>query len=124
MRPANFIFASISLLAITLTGTAARAGGDVVHGEILYQGCQDCHSIAENDIGPRHKNVYGRKAGSLPDYNYSPALKQSNFTWNDQTLDKWLADPQGFVPGSKMFYHLENPKDRADVIQFLKERAL
>lgn len=102
---------------------AARAAADVAHGEALYQGCQDCHSIETNEVGPRHKGVVGRKAGSLPDYNYSAALKDSNIVWTEANLDQWLANPQKFVPGSKMFYHLANPQDRADVIEFLKERA-
>jgi cytochrome c len=67
--------------------------------------------------------VFSRKAGSLPDYGYSDALKHANFTWDEQTLDRWLANPQAFVPGAKMFYHLDRAQDRADVIAFLKERA-
>ena len=66
---------------------------------------------------------YGRKAGSLPDYPYSDALKSSNIVWNEETLDKWLTDPQTFVPGVKMFFHLDNAQDRADVIAYLRERA-
>ena len=106
-----------------LAGGGARAAGDAEHGETLYEGCQDCHSLDKNDVGPRHRGVFGRKAGSLPDYRYSPALKASNFVWNEVTLDKWLTNPQAFVPGAKMFYHLANPQDRADVIEFLKTRA-
>ena len=67
--------------------------------------------------------MFGRKAGSLPDYDYSEALKSANITWNEETLDKWLTDPQALVPGAKMFFHLDNPQDRADVIAYLKERA-
>ena len=45
-------------------------------------------------MGPRHRGVYGRKAGSLPDFAYSPALKSSNIVWDEETLDKWLTNPQ------------------------------
>jgi cytochrome c len=93
------------------------------HGEALYEACQDCHSLDKNDVGPRHRGVFGRKAASLPDYDYSDALKSANITWNEETLDKWLTDPQAVAPGAKMFFHLENPQDRADVIAYLKERA-
>lgn len=96
---------------------------DAVHGKALYEGCQDCHSLDKNDVGPRHRGVFGRKAGSLPDYAYSPTLKNSGLTWNEHTLDAWLADPQKLVPGAKMFYHLDEAKDRADVIEFLKTKA-
>lgn len=76
-----------------------------------------------NDVGPKHRGVFGRKAGSVPDYSYSAALKNSGITWTDNTLDQWLTNPQKFVPGSKMFYHLDSAQDRADVIEYLKQRA-
>jgi len=117
-----------TLLAVIATGmllvpTNADAAPSAAHGEELYQGCQDCHSLDANDVGPKHRGVFGRKAGSVPDYNYSPALKNSGITWNEDTLDKWLADPQKLIPGSKMFFHLDGARDRADMIEYLKERA-
>ncbi len=63
------------------------------------EACTDCHSLDKNDVGPRHRGVFGRKAGSLPDYSYSEALKSSNIVWNEETLDKWLTDPQALRPG-------------------------
>lgn len=110
------------LLLVALVSPASAAG-DVTRGEVLYQGCQDCHSIEKNDLGPLHKGVVGRKAGSVPGFAYSPALKDSGLTWTEDNLDRWLADPQRLVPGSRMFYHLGEAQDRADVIAFLKERA-
>jgi cytochrome c len=112
-------------ISAALTGTAWAGGpaGDASHGEALYEACQDCHSLDKNDVGPRHRGVFGRKAASLPDYDYSDALKSANIVWNEETLDKWLTDPQAVAPGAKMFFHLENPQDRADVIAYLKERA-
>lgn len=117
------IAAALAAGFLSLAATKANAAGDVAHGEALYQGCQDCHSIDKNDVGPRHRGVFGRKAGSLPDYDYSDGLKRANFVWDEAHLDKWLTDPQGFIPGAKMFYHLADPKDRADVIAFLRERV-
>lgn len=113
----------LALGAAFCTPCAAFAAGDATRGEALYEGCQDCHSLDKNEVGPRHRGVYGRKAGSLPDYSYSDALKNSKFVWDEKTLDQWLADPQKFLPGAKMFYHLDNEQDRADVIEFLKTRA-
>jgi cytochrome c len=115
--------AAAAVTAAISTCSTAFAAGDAARGEALYQGCQDCHSIDENGVGPRHRGVFGRAAGTQPGYSYSTALKQSGVVWNEDTLDKWLTNPQGFIPGVKMFYHLANPQDRADVIQFLKERA-
>ena len=114
---------AMASLAMGLAPTHARAAGDATHGEELYQGCQDCHSLDKNDVGPKHRGVFGRKAGSIADFDYSDAVKKSGVTWNEVTLDKWLTDPQAFIPGARMFYHLDSAKDRADVIAFLKERA-
>ena len=114
------------VLAVSLTTLApvgASGAGDPDHGEVLYQGCQDCHSLDKNDVGPRHRGVFGRKAGSIPDFDYSDAVRTSGITWDEANLDKWLTDPQAFLPGARMFYHLAEAKDRADVIAFLKERA-
>jgi cytochrome c len=113
----------IALIAALLAARPASAGGDAARGEQLYEACQDCHSLDKNDVGPRHRGVFGRKAGSLPDYNYSAALKSSNIVWDEETLDRWLTNPQTLVPGAKMYFHLANPQDRADIIAFLKERA-
>jgi cytochrome c len=111
------------LLAMLMLFPSAAAAADASHGEELYQGCQDCHSLDTNDVGPMHRGVFGRKAGSVADYSYSASLKSSGITWDEQSLDRWLTDPRGFVPGAKMFYHLDDAKDRADVIEYLKERA-
>lgn len=115
---------AFALLGALATGAPpALAAGDAAHGETLYEGCQDCHSLDKNEVGPKHRGVYGRKAGSLPDYAYSDALKASTIVWDDRTLDQWLTDPQKFVPGAKMFYHLAHEQDRADIIEFLRTRA-
>ena len=109
--------------AFAQPASAGPLRGDAVRGEQLYQACTDCHSLDQNDVGPRHRGVYGRKAGWLSDYSYSEALKSSNIVWNEETLDKWLTDPQAFVPGVKMFFHLDSAQDRADVIAYLREKA-
>jgi len=70
-----------------------------------------------------HKGVVGRKAGSVPDYDYSPDLKNSGIVWTEDNLDKWLAGPQAMVAETKMFFDVPDPQDRADIIAFLKERA-
>ena len=114
--------AAIAVMGLFASGRAFAAP-DASRGEEVYQSCQDCHSLDTNDLGPKHRGVFGRKAGSIPDYNYSPALKNSGLTWTEETLDKWLTDPQKLVPGAKMFFHLDGAKDRADVIDYLKERA-
>ncbi len=113
----------VALAAIAAGRAVAAPAGDPARGEQVYQACTDCHSLDQNDVGPRHRGVYGRKAGSLPDYDYSDGLKNANIVWGEETLDKWLTNPQAFVPGAKMVFHLDDAKDRADVIAYLKERA-
>jgi cytochrome c len=112
-------------ISAALTGTVWAGGpiGDADPGEASHEACQHCDSLDKNDVGPRHRGVFGRKAASLPDYDYSDALKSANIVWNEETLDKWLTDPQAVAPGAKTSFHLENPQDRADVIAYLKERA-
>jgi cytochrome c len=111
------------MVANMLGGGLANAAGDATRGEVLYQGCQDCHSIEKNDVGPMHKGVVGRTSGTVPGYSYSPALRSAKIVWTEENLDKWLTDPQAFIPGTKMFYEVKNPQDRADLIAFLRERA-
>lgn len=124
------VSALISSVSPTARADSARAAnrpapapplGDAARGKALYQGCNACHSIDDNDIGPKHRGVVGRRAGSLADYNYSPALKSSGLTWDAATLDRWLTNPSALVPGTKMFFKLDSPQDRADVIAYLQE---
>ncbi len=93
--------------------------GDPVHGEKLYAVCMGCHSIDDNDVGPRHRGVVGRPAGSVPGYAYSAALKASHIVWTPVNLDRWLQGPQKLVPGAKMFVTVAKPADRADLIAYL-----
>jgi cytochrome c len=79
--------------ALAKTAWAGGLTGDAGRGETLYEACTDCHSLDKNDVGPRHRGVFGRKAASLPDYDYSDALKAANLVWNEETLDRWLTDP-------------------------------
>jgi cytochrome c len=96
--------------------------GDPAHGKTLYQGCAACHSIDDNDIGPKHRGVVGRPAGSIADYAYSAALKKSGLIWDEDTLDRWLTNPSALVPGTKMFFKIDDVQSRADVIAYLKEQ--
>jgi cytochrome c len=119
-------FTAALLAATAIGGTSPAAAdtqlhGDAAHGKDLYQGCQACHSVDENDLGPRHRGVVGRRAGSIEDYSYSPALKGSGLTWNESTLDRWLTNPSALVPGTKMFFKVDDPQARADIIAYLKE---
>jgi cytochrome c len=95
------LVAAISTTTPTLASLSTPLQGDAAHGKALYQGCQACHSIDENDIGPRHRGVVGRRAAGVEDYTYSPALKNSGLIWDEPTLDRWLFNPSALVPGTK-----------------------
>jgi cytochrome c len=114
--------ASLALVA-ALSLQSAAAAADAAHGAQVYKTCALCHSFEKNAAGPKHAGVFGRTAGTVPDYRYSPALQKSGIVWNDATLDKWLADPQALVPGTKMFFNVDSAQDRADVIEYLKEKG-
>ena len=111
------------LLASVLAGGAgaAQPAGDPMRGEQVYHRCQGCHSIDRNRIGPMHKGLFGRKAGSVPDFDYSDAMKNSGIVWTEVTLDQFLQGPRKMVPGTKMtFVGIPKPQDRADLIAYLE----
>ena len=90
-------------------------------GQSLYVArCGACHSVEYNGIGPAHKGLLGRKAGSVAGYPYSSALKNSSFSWDERKLDQWLSNPELMVPGQKMGVSIVDPVERADIVAFLK----
>lgn len=95
--------------------------GDARRGAALYTTkCGACHSLDANRVGPAHRGVFGRKAGTVPKFAYSPALKKIGVVWNRANLDRWLANPIAMAPGTRMGFRLAAPQDRADVIAYLK----
>jgi cytochrome c2 len=112
-----------ALLASFLIGPA-HAEGDAARGEAHFKECAACHKLAAgaNEVGPSLHGVFARKAGELADFRYSPAMKRSGITWTPEALDKYLADPQAFIPGNRMPYAgLASAPDRADLIAYLQK---
>lgn len=110
----------IFLAAGVVAASAAPQPGDPVRGQARYEArCGGCHSVEMNRVGPKHRGVFGRKAGAVADYPYSTALKKSGLTWDAATLDKWLTGPPKLVPGTKMGVSVADAKDRADIIAYL-----
>ena len=98
--------------------------GDPKSGEQVYARCMACHSLTENRIGPRHCGVFGRRAGTVPGFDYSPAMRRAKIVWSEKTLDGFLTDPMKYMPGTAMvFSGVPDPKERADVIAWLKEAS-
>lgn len=116
-----------SMVAV-LAGLALAAGahaqtGDAARGEQLWRKCASCHTLeanGRNRAGPRLHGLFGRTAGSVPDFDYSDALRQSGIVWTDQTLDAYLKDAEAFVPGTKMYGGLSQDNDRTDLLAFLR----
>jgi cytochrome c len=59
----------------------------------------------------------------VPGFPYSDALRKANITWNDQTLEKWLTDPDAFLPGSNMDFLVARPQERKDIIAYFKKSS-
>jgi cytochrome c len=107
------------LFAISVS--SAMAAGNVADGQREFAHCAGCHSIqpGRNGIGPSLAGVAGHQAGSVPGYHYSAAMAGAHITWDDATLDKFLASPQGVVHGTKMFAGVPDAHQRQDIIAYL-----
>jgi cytochrome c len=107
----------------------AFAEGDATKGKAAFAKCAICHQVgpgAKTLVGPELNGIVGRKAANVADYAYSPGMKklgEEGFVWNEQNLDKWIADPKAMLPESPMslsFQGIQSPEQRADIIAYLK----
>ena len=112
-------------LALATGGASALSGGattqgDPRNGEAVYSRCPACHALAYDRTGPRHCGLFGRRAGSVDGFAYSPAMKRSAIVWNTVTLDRFLSNPLAVIPGTSMGYAgVTDAKERADLIAYL-----
>ncbi len=117
MLAAGFALAS----AMSAPADAALKG-DAKTGEVIYSRCQACHALTYDRTGPRHCGLIGRRAGSVPGFAYSEAMKHSNIVWNAKTLDRFLANPLKMIPGTAMGYAgIPDKQERADLIAYLEQ---
>lgn len=117
----GFRIGGLALALLLAGGAVAYAEGDPAKGAQVYHRCQGCHSIDRNRIGPMHKGLFGRPAGSVPGFDYSAAMKNSGIVWTAATLDMFLQGPRQMVPGTKMtFVGVPKAQDRADLIAYLE----
>jgi len=113
----------ILIAALALAAGAAHAA-DAARGKTLYESrCTGCHSIDSNRVGPAHRGVLGRKAGTARGYDYSPALKAAAVVWDARSLERWLADPERLIPGQRMGYSVPDAADRADLVEYLRTQS-
>jgi cytochrome c len=113
--------------SILIFAGAAFAAGDVTRGAAMFRQCMACHSTeaGEHLTGPSLAHAFGKKAASADGFQrYSDALKRARITWNETTLEAWLADPERFVPGNGMtFPGVRDAQARQDLIAYLKAVA-
>ena len=116
----------ISFLFLIFLFSNNAFAGDAVKGKKLFTKCKACHNAEkpQNKVGPHLVGIVGRKAASADGYKkYSKDLKEAGIVWDEANLDKWLANPKGMYPGTKMIYPgLKKAEDRADLIEYLKTK--
>jgi cytochrome c len=127
-RSAHFAQAVATILALSSSAMAqepSRTSPDAASGQLLFNNaCRTCHSTRQGDnrLGPDLHDIIGRKAGSLPNYGYSGAMKGADLVWDKDKLDRFIANPEAVVPGNNMkpFGGLASAEDRAKLIAFLQ----
>lgn len=121
---ACFAFFVLVLILFSMPGPVQASSGttgDPVRGKDLFEKrCGGCHSLETDKEGPRLRGVYGRKAGSVPSFKYSDALKSANFAWDATYLDRWLTNTESVIPDNDMDFHVPKADERADIIAFLR----
>ena len=117
----GFVF--VALLAVASAGEVRAQ--DAAAGEKVFGVCKACHQIGEtakNSVGPQLNGIIGRKAGTVPGYNYTAANKDSGLTWDEATFREYIKNPKAKIPGTKMIYAgLKDEKRIQDLIAFLKQ---
>ncbi len=109
-----------------LASTPAMAAGDPASGKLLFNKCTTCHTIGAgqaNRLGPNLHGLFDRPAGKAPGFRYSAGLAGATFKWDDPKLDQWLTNPAGLIPGAAMVLKTSDPKQRQDLIAYLRAAA-
>jgi cytochrome c len=98
---------------------------DIEAGEKSFRKCTPCHSIgpdAANKLGPVLNGLDGRKSGTIENYNYTEANKNSGIVWNDKSFADYITDPRSAIPNTKMiFAGIKNEKERGDLWAYIKQ---
>ena len=129
-RNRMFLTAALSAMAFMLPAPSAlpqvpQGTEDVSGQQAFNNACRTCHMVKEGDnrLGPNLYRVVGRKAGSLPDYGFSSAMKEAGFVWDEEKLDRFIANPDEVVPGNSMkpYGGLSSSDDRKKIIAYLAQ---
>jgi len=122
------LLGGIACLLLSISSASeemAPQNEDIASGQLLFNNiCRTCHSIKEGDnrLGPHMRGIIGRKAGSLPNYSYSSAMRDANFVWDEENLERFISNPDETVPGNNMkpYGGLASAESRGKLIAFLK----
>jgi cytochrome c len=108
-----------------ILSAAAYADGDATLGKRQFAPCTSCHTTeagAPDMVGPNLHGIFGRKAGSRPDFAYSEAMKNSGISWDAAKIDRFITKPSALVPGTKMsFLGIPNEEVRVNIIAYLQQ---
>jgi len=116
------LFALLTIASCAQLSKAAE--GDATRGQQLFESrCTGCHAMNENRAGPKLLGVYGRTSGTAEGFSYSEAIKKAAIVWDEKSLNKWLTDPDEFIPGNAMDFSLPKAEERQDVIAYLKKSS-
>jgi cytochrome c len=124
--------AAVAGMLILLAGTAAaeQPPNPKVKGERVFLKCFSCHTLnpaTTNLPGPNLVGIIGRDTASLPGYGYSPAMRAfavTNKRWTAESLDRYIADPMGVVPGTSMgFPGIHDARERKELIDYLRSKS-
>ena len=110
----------IGFIVLAAVSSVSALAADANHGKELFLACAACHTEKADALGPSLKGIVGRKAASLDNFRYSPAMQRSNITWTEANLRDYLTDPQAKVKGNRMpFSGMPNRADVDDLIAHL-----
>ena len=112
---------------IVIVGLAPASAQEKDPQSAFNTNCRQCHTMKEGDnrLGPSLYGIIGKKAGTATNFAYSSSLKNSGITWDEATLDKWIADPDSIITGNNMkpYTGMTDVATRATIIAFLKQGA-
>jgi len=123
MKLSNILSGAVALFPLALAAQA-QGVGDAQRGAQVFAQCKVCHSLeaGKNMVGPSLHGLIGRRAGTVPGYAYSPAMKNANVTWNEDALSQYLSNPKAFIPGDKMpFAGIKDPSKLGDLLAYLNQ---
>ena len=115
----------LAIAVIMLALTSSTKAQDLAAGEQSFKKCLPCHAVGEgakNKVGPVLNGLDGRHSGTIPDYSYSDANKNSGITWDEATFKDYIKDPRAKIPNTKMIFPgIKNEKEAGNLWAYLKQ---